>query len=254
MEQYCFDRKSKGYFEAFSRDWQELKDMRLSEKDANEKKTMNTQLHILEAYANLYQIWPEAKLKKQIENLLEIFAHHIVDDKTHHLHLFFDENWTVKSRLISFGHDIEAAWLLLDAAETIAHAGWMITMRSLAVKIADAAALGLAEDGGLNYELENGCLIDEKHWWPQAEAMVGFFNAWQITHDENYLQLSVRAWQFTNQYIKDHSNGEWFWGVFSDHSLMEGKDKIGFWKCPYHNSRACSELIGRIRNLSSLKD
>jgi mannobiose 2-epimerase len=254
IEHHSYDRKRKGYFEAFTRDWQQLEDFRLSEKDANEKKTMNTQLHIIEAYANLYRVWPDQYLKRQIENLLEVFAHHIVDDQTHHLHLFFDENWEVKSETISYGHDIEAAWLLLDAAEAVLHPGWIVTMKSLAVKIAGAAAEGLDEDGGLNYELENGLLITEKHWWPQAEMMIGFFNAWQLTQDENHLQKSLQAWQFIGQYIKDCQNGEWYWGVFDDHSIMEGMDKIGFWKCPYHNSRACLELIKRIGSLSHLQN
>jgi mannobiose 2-epimerase len=252
IERQSYDRKKKGYFEAYSRDWNLLEDLRLSDKDANERKTMNTQLHIIEAYANLYRIWPEEKLKKQIENLLEIFAHHIVDDKTYHLQLFFEENWKVKSTLISYGHDIEAAWLLQNASESISHPGWMITMRSLAVKIAGAATEGLAPDGGLQYEFENGHMITEKHWWPQAEAMIGFFNAWQLTGDRNQLQHSIDAWQFTKKYLVDHQKGEWFWGVLGNNSLMEGQDKIGFWKCPYHNTRACAQIIDRIKFLSGL--
>jgi mannobiose 2-epimerase len=254
IEVHAFDKKQKGYYEAFSRDWKPIQDLRLSEKDANEKKTMNTHLHIVEAYANLYKVWPDKRLKEQIENLLEVFAHHIVDDETHHLNLFFDENWNSKSGIISYGHDIEAAWLLQEVAESIHHPGWMITMRSLAVKIANAASEGLDNDGGLNYESENGHTIDQKHWWPQAEAMIGFFNAYEVTGDEAYLERSLRSWQFTNQYIKDHKNGEWFWGVFADHSLMTGHDKAGLWKCPYHNTRACLELIGRIEPIYDLND
>lgn len=251
IEQHAYDRGQKGYFEAFSREWKPMDDLRLSEKDANEKKTMNTHLHIVEAYVNLYRIWPDAGLKQQIENLLEVFAHHIVDDKTHHLNLFFDESWKIKSTIISYGHDIEAAWLLQEAASIIRHPGWMVTMNSLAVKIADAVKEGLDKDDGLKYESGNGHDVDEKHWWPQAEAMIGFFNAYQISGDENFIQRSIKSWRFTDKYIKDHNHGEWFWGIHADHSLMEGNDKAGFWKCPYHNGRACMELIHRIESTLS---
>jgi mannobiose 2-epimerase len=254
IEYYAYDQVHKGYLEAFTRDWKTVSDVRLREKDANEKKSMKTHLHIAEAYANLYQVWPDKKLKQQIENLLEVFAHHIVDDSNHHLHLFFDENWNVKSNIISYGHEIEGAWLLQEIAEVINHPGWMMAMQSISVKIADAVTTGLNDDGGLNYELNDGKLIRQKHWWSQAEAMIGFFNAYQLTHDEKYLGLSLKTWDFTGKYIKDHPNGEWFWGVHDDHSQMEGYDKAGLWKCPYHNARACMVIIRRIDQISNLPD
>jgi cellobiose epimerase len=254
IERHAFDRKRKGYFEAFDRPWNLLGDLRLSEKDINEKKTLNTHLHIIEAYANLFKIWPDATLKQQIENLLEVFAHHFIQDETHHLNLFFDEHWNVKSTTISFGHDIEAAWLLQETAEVIDHPGWTITMKSLALKIADAASLGLDELGGLNYEWQEGLQVNEKHWWPQAEAMIGFFNAYQVSGDEKYLHRSLDSWQFVNKFIKDHVYGEWYWGLRADYSLMEGFDKAGFWKCPYHNARACMEICYRIERIHNLQE
>jgi mannobiose 2-epimerase len=254
IEYHAYDQKQKGYYEAFTREWKPIADLRLSAKDANEKKTMNTNLHIAEAYANLHRVWPDKKLKLQIENLLEVFAHHIVDDEKHHLHLFFDENWNIKSNIISYGHDIEAAWLLEQVAETVHHPGWMTTMRSLGVKIADAVISGLDEEGGLKYESENGNIIDQKHWWPQAEAMIGFFNAYQLSGDEKYLQLSIRSWEFIKKFIRDDQHGEWFWGINADHSLMAGYDKAGLWKCPYHNARACMEIIHRTESVFKLRD
>jgi len=246
VEQHAFDGKRKGYHEAFKREWKPIDDIGLNPKYAHAEKTMNTHLHLLEAYTCLYTVWRNAGLRGQIENLLEVFAHHIVDDDTTHLNLFFDQDWNVKSNLVSFGHDIEAAWLLQQAAETIRHPGWIMTMKSLAVKIADAAAEGLDADGGMKHELEDGKWANDKHWWPQAEAMVGFYNAYQVSGDERWLKKSIRSWQFVNQCIKDSEHGEWFWGVHADHSIMEGEDKAGFWKCPYHNGRACLELIRRI--------
>jgi len=254
IEYHAYDQAKKGYFEAFTRDWKSITDLRLSSKDANEKKTMNTHLHIAEAYASLYKMWPDKKLKQQLESLLEVFAHHIVNSETHHLHLFFDENWNVKSNIISFGHDIEAAWLLLDVAQTIHHPGWITTMQSLAVKIPDAVIRGFDKEGGLNYELIGDRFIEEKHWWPQAEAMIGFFNAFDLSKDDKYLHRSIQTWEFIKKYIRDKENGEWFWGVRDDYSLMEGYDKVGPWKCPYHNARACMELMRRTESIFKLPD
>lgn len=251
IEKYSYDPVYKGYFEAFAGNWGPLDDLRLSDKDANEKKTMNTHLHVLEAYSNLYRAWPDELLGERIQELLDVFVEHIINPKSGHLGLFFTEDWQSRSDLISYGHDIEAAWLLQEAAETIKDADRMARSRDLAGKMANAAAKGLDDDGGLWYEYEpsggfSEGLVREKHWWPQAEAMVGFFNAWQVSGNQLWLDRSVRSWNFVKEYIKDPQYGEWFWGVLSDHRPMPGQDKAGFWKCPYHNSRACLEIIRRI--------
>ena len=235
-----------GYFEAFTRTWAPIADLRLSEKDANEKKTMNTHLHILEAYTNLYRIAPETGIRQSIVRLLIDFDSHIINKKDNHLHLFMDEDWKVKSSAISFGHDIEAAWLLLEAAEITGDEKWIQKMKANAVKMTDAAMEGLDIDGGLWHETDSDHLLKEKHWWPQAEAMVGFVNAWQITRDESYLQQALRTWEFIKQYIIDNDKGEWLWGVRSDYSAITEEDKVGLWKCPYHNGRACLEVIRRL--------
>ena len=248
MQEKSFDKESGGYFEAFTRDWQPMADLRLSNKDANEKKTMNTHLHILEAYTCLYRIWPDQQLAQHITLLLNNFYDHIINKQTGHLHLFFDEDWTVKSNTVSYGHDIEASWLLLEAAEVIGDEALIASMKSVAIQMADAVIIGLDADGGLWYEYEAGHnrLIKEKHWWPQAEALVGFYNAWQISGRHEYLQYAFNNWAFIKQYIRDNKNGEWFWGVNEDHSVMQHQDKAGLWKCPYHNGRACLEIIRRI--------
>jgi cellobiose epimerase len=247
VEEHSVDRQKGGYIEALTRDWKPLQDLRLSEKDDNEKKTMNTHLHIVEAYANLYRVWPDKKLRERIINLLELFGTYIINKETNHLNLFMDEDWKVKSTLQSYGHDIEAAWLLQECAEIVECKLYVDQFKATGVMLADAAAEGLDSDGGLWYEYEpaNCQLVKEKHSWPQAEAMVGFFNAWQVTGEKKYLDHSIRSWEFTRHHIKDHEKGEWYWGVYEDYRIME-KDKAGFWKCPYHNSRACLEIIKRI--------
>ncbi|MGN6178689.1 MAG: AGE family epimerase/isomerase [Mucilaginibacter sp.] len=243
-----FDSKDTGYFEAFNRKWQPIADLRLSEKDANEKKTMNTHLHVLEAYTNLYRIWQAAELKDQIVKLINNFLDHFIDPVTNHLLLFFDEEWHSKSTLVSYGHDIEAAWLLQEAAEVIADDALLEKIKSINLKIADATIKGLDADGGLwyEYEPEDGHLVKQKHWWPQAEAMVGFFNAWQISDDDKYLDISLKNWDFVQKNILDLKNGEWIWGIDEYGKPMPNEDKAGLWKCPYHNSRACIELIRRL--------
>ena len=247
IELYSKDYKNKGYLEAFTRDWQEIEDLRLSEKDANEKKTMNTHLHIVEAYSNLYLIWPNPKLKDSIKEILEVIALYFINKYTWHLKLFFDENWKEKEDVISYGHDIEAAWLLQWCAETIEDVDLVRSYQKYAVEFAKSTKEGIDSDGGLWYEYEpkEQKLIAEKHWWPQAELWIGMINAWQLSKNEEFLEITEKNFEFVEKYIIDHKNGEWIWGVYADYSPIL-KDKAGFWKCPYHNSRACIELIKRL--------
>lgn len=244
IEHYGFDNQHNGYVEAFARNWKELDDLRLSDKDQNERKTMNTHLHIVEAYANLYAVWPDEGLKEKIRNLLSLFNTHFIDPDTGHLNLFFNDQWELKSKLISYGHDIEAAWLLPWCAAQIGDEEWIDLYNKKTVFIANAAARGLDGDGGLWYEFDpvKHVLVLEKHSWPQAEALLGFYHAWKVSGDEKYLRKLRHCWQFIKTYIKDKAAGEWYWGVYADYAVMK-KDKAGFWKCPYHNTRAVLGLL-----------
>ncbi|TWJ02341.1 mannobiose 2-epimerase [Mucilaginibacter frigoritolerans] len=244
----AYDPAQTGYFEAFTKNWTPIDDLRLSEKDENEKKTMNTHLHVLEGYTNLYRIWPDESLREHISILLNNFFDHFINHQTHHLALFFDEDWHSKSGLVSYGHDIEATWLLLEAAEVIEDKAMVEAIKKISMDIAEATIEGLDTDNGLWYEYEpaNDHLVKEKHWWVQAEAMVGFFNTWQISGNEKYLNLAISNWEFVKSKILDKPKGEWFWGVNENGEIMLGEDKVGLWKCPYHNSRACIEIIKRI--------
>ena len=248
IQKHSYDPVNKGYLEAFTRDWQPIEDLRLSDKDANEKKTMNTHLHIVEAYANLFKVWKDKTLQKDIIELLQTIEKHFINAETGHLHLFFDENWVEKPDVISYGHDIEAAWLLLQCAEISEDENLIANYKKHAIQIAEVTQEGLDSDGGLWYEFDpkTNELIAEKHWWVQAEALIGFYNAYQLTGDEKYLEIVLKNWKFIKTHILDQQNGEWFWGIYKDYSVIE-KDKAGFWKCPYHNSRACLELLNRIK-------
>lgn len=248
IESHSYDAKNGGYFEAFSREGELLEDLRLSEKDRNDPKTMNTHLHILEAYANLYRSWPDPNLAGQIRNLLTVFQDHIIDPETHHLRLFFTADWQPTADLVSYGHDIEAAWLLLEAAEVLGDDALIEQFKKVAIQMAKAAATGLQPDGSLVHELNLATNHYDTHreWWVSAEAMVGFLNAWQLTDEPEFYNQTLRSWDFIQDHLLDKVGGEWRWGVFEDYSPMAEEDKIGPWKCPYHNARACMEVVRRL--------
>lgn len=248
---HSYDEKNGGYIEALTRDWRGIGDLRLSEKDANEKKSMNTHLHVLEAFVNLHRVSPTESLEVQLHELIRLFTENIISKRTDHLVLFFDDEWNERSGIVSYGHDIEASWLIQEAAEAIDNKSLLLEVKERSLALTKAAAEGLDADGGLWYEYnpEQNHLIKQKHSWPQAEAMIGFFNAWQNTGDEIYLHQSLKSWEFVRKYMHDKTCGEWYWGVYEDYSPMNKEDKVGIWKCPYHNSRACIEIINRINSI-----
>lgn len=248
IEEHALDRARNGYVEAFSRTWEPVEDLRLSEKDHNENKTMNTHLHILEAYGQLYRTWKDPALKHALENLIRLFLEKFLDGDSFRLKLFFDDDWKLKSSLVSYGHDIECSWLLHEAAEILGEAELIDQTAEAAIQMARANFSGLDEDGGLFYEFfpEKGELDTDKHWWPQAEAMVGYFNAYQLSGDLEFLDRSLKSWEFIYNYICDWLDEEWYWSVDKAGRPRTEKEKAGFWKCPYHNGRACMEIIRRI--------
>lgn len=251
IEKYSFDKENNGYFESFDRNWQLLDDVRLSEKDANEVKTMNTHLHILEAYTNLYRVYKDVTLEERLVNLINIFTEKIINRNTFHLDLFFDEFWTCKSSIISFGHDIEASWLIQEAAEVVGNEDLLKKIKDISIKIADAAAEGIQENGSLINEKNTLTGHEDRNsdWWPQAEMIVGYFNTWQNTKDSKYFYYLFNNWTFVRNHIIDFKNGEWYWSVDENGNINTNGDKAGFWKCPYHNSRMCLEIIERISKI-----
>lgn len=232
-----------GYFEAYTQDWTPIEDMRLSEKDVNESKTMNTHLHILEPYTNLCRIWNNQELKDVQRKLIDIFTKRILDRRTSHLNLFFDEEWNMKSTAISYGHDIEAAWLLYEAAEVLNDNELLDEIKTLSLKITDAATEGIQPDGSLIYEKDGDHIDTERHWWVQAEAVVGYMYAYKNSGKAEHKDRAEKVWNYILTQIIDIEKGEWFWSRLSDGSINRKDDKAGFWKCPYHNGRMCMEMI-----------
>jgi mannobiose 2-epimerase len=247
IEKYSYDKKLEGYFEAFSREWADIGDLRLSAKDANEKKTMNTHLHILEAYTNLYRVWKDAGLRLQLEKLIEIFALKIVNNQTFNLNMFFDENWNNKTDLVSYGHNIEASWLLYEAAVVLGNEAITKKIKDICLKIANVTLEGLRPDGSIVYErfFEDGHIDTDRHWWPQAETVIGYVNAFELTGNRDYLNKGLAAWRFISGHLVDRKVGEWYWSVNESLQPNIKDDKAGFWKCPYHNSRMCFEIMER---------
>ena len=244
----------KGYLEACSRDWGALQDLRLSEKDLNCPKSMNTHLHLLEAYTNLLRVWRDPRLLSRQKELLEVTMDHIVDNATGHFRMFFDNQWNSLTDHVSYGHDIEGSWLMVEAAEVVGDAALLGRARTLALKMAGAVyEQGLDKDGSLFYEADaRGNLIDpNKHWWAQAEAVVGFYNAWQHSGEEHFLNAAYRAWEYIEAKIVDREHGEWLAKLKPDGTpFTEQEDSdaclVGPWKCPYHNSRVCYEMMERL--------
>ncbi len=256
IENHSFDNSLNGYFEAYSRDWKLLEDLRLSDKDANEKKTTNTHLHILEAYTNLYQVWKDKLLESKLRNLVNLFLDTIVDPVSHHLLLFFDEKWNSKSSLVSYGHDIEASWLILEGAVALEDENLIAKAKSVCTSLAIASLEGLQEDGSLVYEKDDAEKVadNDRHWWPQAEAMVGLMNLYEMTHQEVQLSRAIQCWNFIRDNLVDRKKGEWYWSIRADGTVNVADDKAGFWKCPYHNSRACLEVLTRSKRINRLPE
>jgi mannobiose 2-epimerase len=242
---HAYDADKGGYIEAFERDWSNTDDYILSK--TPDSKSMNTHLHLLEAFTNLYRVWKDESSKLHLKHSIEIMLSHIIDPKINSMTLFFTKDWERKTAIISYGHDIEASWLLYEAAEVLGDKSLLKKCKTMSMEMAKVAKNGLAKDGSLNYELDTvtNHLNDNKQWWPQTEAMVGFFNAYQLTGKVNYLEKSEKAWEFIKKHLIDNEYGEWCGDVSADYKIRSC-DKITFWKCPYHNGRACMEIWKRL--------
>ncbi len=252
IEMHSHDQTYGGYIEVCNRDWSIAEDLRLSDKDMDEKKSMNNHLHLLEAYTNLYRIRPDSKLRERLIELVDVLDQRIADPATDHLRHFFDEAWQPRSDNYTFGHDIEASWLLCEAAEVLADPNVMSRARRMALRLAQVAlAEGFDGDGGLCYEGRAGKVTDQnREWWPQVESVVGFLNAYELSGDKSFLEAATKAWAFIEKYFVDKEHGEWFWRIFPDGRADPIEPKVSQWKGPYHCVRACLETIKRLDHIT----
>lgn len=237
IEAHAFDAVNVGYIEALTRDWQPIADMRLSQSDENGSRTMNTHLHVLEAYTNLYRVYKDPRVARQLRVLIDIFVNRLYNPSNGHLDLFFDDQWQGRRDKTSPGHDIEAAWLLREALEVLGDQELLQQTLPVCRSLAQAAEEGI---------------LKETQWWCYAEAVVGYIDQWQVLLEKEPLQASINyelaeaAYDFIQTHLLDNEHGEWFWSVLPDGTPDRDNDKAGFWKCPYHNSRMCYELIERL--------
>ena len=276
IEEHAFDREHNGYIEACTREWGRIEDMRLSDLDANYPKSQNTHLHIIEPYTNLLRCLKEAQAQEScdyvsaigsvlpvgisvppqtisevegaLRNLVDIFTEKILNKETNHLDLFFGMDWTRGAgHLESYGHDIECSWLLHEAALVLGDQQVLDKVEPIVQAVAQASAKGLRPDGSLIHEanLDTGYVDDDLHWWVQAENVVGWYNIWQHFGDEEALNRAEKCWHYIKKQLIDYEHGEWYWSRHANGLLNTKDDKAGFWKCPYHNSRMCLEIIER---------
>jgi mannobiose 2-epimerase len=259
IERHARDEGNGGYLEALSADWSPASDLRLSDKDMNEAKSMNTHLHLLEAYTGLLRAELDATVATRLGELIGLFERHILErrpgPRRNHLHHFFDERWNVRSESYTYGHDIEAAWLLSEAVELLEDERMTATVNRWAVEIARTALEeALDEDGGLAYEGRDGAVIDPKReWWCQAEAVVGFWHAYRLTGEVAFAIAAAQVWGFIERRVVDRDHGEWFWRVGEDGSVHGGEPKVSEWKGPYHNIRMCLQMMSFIDDGNELE-
>ena len=228
-----------GYAEARARDFSVLEDMTLSEHDINAAKTMNSHLHLLEAYANLYKVWPDEGLRERTVALLDILCTRIMDPATGHLHLYFNEDWSVIPGAFSYGHDIETSWLALEAAFIVKDIDVVNRVKPAALQMARAGLEGMQPDGSLLYESGD----DSRQWWVEAENVVGNLWLWKYHGDAAAADRAIACWDYIKTRLVDREGGEWFWSCAPDGTPNRTDDKAGFWKCPYHNSRMCLQAL-----------
>jgi mannobiose 2-epimerase len=250
IERHSCDAESGGYIEARAEDWSVTDDLQLSTKDMVAAKSMNTHLHLLEAYTNLVVAIIDPRVVMRLNELIGIFGRHIIrrEEGGFHLDHFFDEEWNLLSDTRTYGHDIEAAWLLCEAAEALRGEELRESVDLWAIELARSTlAEGLDVDGGLAYEGRSGSVINgDRDWWCQAEAVVGFWHAHTLTGEEPFADAAQAVWRFIDRHVVDRAHGEWFWRVRADGTVDEGEPKVSEWKGPYHSVRMCLEMLRRL--------
>ncbi|HPC36360.1 MAG TPA: AGE family epimerase/isomerase [Candidatus Marinimicrobia bacterium] len=252
IEKYCHDAINGGYYEATNRDWSETQDLRLSAVDLNEKKSMNSHLHLLEALTNLQRVNSDSLVRARLQELVECHLKYILNPVSNHLYLFFDEKWNPRLDAISFGHDIEASWLISEAADVLGDDKIQSQVKSATNKmVAAVVAEGLNQYNALPVDKDLTDNLDSNRfeWWQQAEAVVGLINAYQISGDSSYLDRACRLWDFIDKYFVDWQYGEWYYEVSAEGIPNPDKPKVSEWKCCYHNTRACLEVLKRTAQL-----
>ncbi|SCW34702.1 mannobiose 2-epimerase [Eubacterium ruminantium] len=248
IEEKCRDEK--GYLEAFNRDFTPVFNDKLSENGVLADRTMNTLLHVLESYTELYRADGFSNVGKSIREILQIFKTKIYNPQRKICEVFFDKEYNSIINLESYGHDIETSWLIDRACDVLrdekCHEEMLPIINGLA---AEAYINGIDPQSHAMYnECENGVISRKKIWWVQAEAVIGFYNAYQKNpnHTE-YMYISQQIWDYINKNVIDTVTGEWIEDIEPDNTVKPNQALVHAWKCPYHNGRMCIEMINRLR-------
>lgn len=245
IEEKCTNEN--GYMEAFTRDFKPEENDKLSENGVIAEKTMNTLLHVFEAYTELYRVSKDERAKKRLEWMMDTIEKHIYNPALHRQEVFFDNDYHSLIDLHSYGHDIETAWLIDRGVEVLDEESYKQKMEPI-TKVLTEQIYKVAFDGhSLANECEKGVVNQNRVWWVQAETVVGFLNGYQKDKSQTkYLEAARSQWQFIKEHVIDKRNGsEWFWEVNTDGTPIENRPIVEPWKCPYHNGRMCFEVIKR---------
>jgi mannobiose 2-epimerase len=242
MAEHVIDPVHGGFIQSFSREWEMT--------NARYPKTMNTNLHALEALTSLYRVWKDAGLREHLRQQIDVMSHKVLNQNTWHEQLFFTMDWQNQRDVDSYGHDIEFSWLLVEAAEVLGDEEILKDTERIAVHVA-AVQLeeGMDEKGAMIYEKSGDHVNAMLSWWPQNEAVVGFLNAWHISGDKKFLDAAVRNWEWIKTYMIDREYGEWYGNVNPDGTPQRNGVKADQWRCPYHNGRMGFEVMTRFPHL-----
>jgi mannobiose 2-epimerase len=244
LETKC--KRENGYTEQFERNWQEKENRFLSENGVIASKTMNTHLHVLESYTNLYKVLRTKDVYEALEWIVRLFVDKIYKKGTGHFKVFCDDNWNELIKAVSYGHDIEASWLLDEAARYLKDEKLKEEVEKLTLEVAQVTLKEAFDGQSLINEMVEDRVDRSKIWWVEAETVVGFFNAYQKSKEEKFLDAAIKTWKFIEEHLVDRrKNSEWLWKVSEDLKALD-MPIVEPWKCPYHNGRMCLEIIKRV--------
>lgn len=246
IEERCTDEQ--GYLEAFTRDFKPESNEKLSENGVLAEKTMNTLLHVLEAYTELYRVSKDPQVKEKLEWIMDVFAEKVYNPKLKRQEVFFDKNYNSIIDLHSYGHDIETAWLMDRSLEILDEDAYTKKLSPI-TKALTENIYKIAFDGhSLSNECDKGVVDTNRVWWVQAETVIGFLNGYEKDPSKTeYKEAAEATWQFIKEYVIDKRPGsEWYWLVRQDGTPVEGEPIVEPWKCPYHNGRMCMEVMRRL--------
>lgn len=243
VETRCRDED--GYLEAFTADWRPAGNDKLSENGVAAGRTMNTLLHVMEGYTGLYEACGDPRVRDRLYFILDVLEKRIWNPEKRRQEVFFDMDYRSLIDLHSFGHDIETSWLADHTLDVLGDAALTARVRPMLLAMADHTWQAALTDRGFANECDRGAVDQRRVWWVQAEALLGFLNAWERTGEARYRDAVASQWRFIRDVLIDPRPGsEWYWYVTPDGTPAR-EPIVEPWKCPYHNGRMALEVLRR---------